>query len=201
MCHDIIGPISIAAAIDDLRDADNGIDQEGIAIVAESARTAAARLAFYRFAFGQKLEGETRVASLVSLLKGALTSKRLDIDWPMTRDGQSGGEPSIPTSLARLILCLALIATEALPRGGVVSVQLSRDERHFNAFIEATGDSARTPAPTLDAYNADGGADLTPRTAVGYYAGELARRVNAILEVDYEPVSSIALKLTVPRFG
>lgn len=203
ICHDVIGPISVAAAIDDLRDTDHGFDEEGIAIVADSARIAAARLAFFRCAFGcgQRGEGEIRAAAVFSLLKNALTSTRLTIEWQSASSGHLKEEPPIPMALVRIVLCLALIATESLPRGGIISVFLSHVNDVLKLVIRAAGKGARVPAPALEAYRASSCAELTPNTAVGYYAGELARRLNAILDVDGESASSIGLELTIPHFG
>ncbi len=202
ICHDLIGSIGIAAATDDLRDADDRIDEEALALVAESARAAAARLAFFRFAFGYGQNGNGVVAStsLLSLARGALASSRLRIEWIQGDAAKSAPEQSLPVPEARLLLCLMLIATEALPRGGTVSIKVSRAQGWFKTRIRATGTGARLPQSSLDAYSVGSCVDLTPRTVVGFYAGRLSAQLQAQLGWASEPGERVDVTLRVP-FG
>lgn len=203
ICHDLIGPIGIAAATDDLRDVDDRIDEEALALVADSARTAAARLAFFRFAFGfgPRAEGETNSATLASLLNDALASSRLRIEWSAFGREQSATGSAIPVPVARLVLCLALMASEALPRGGTLAIGMRRTNERLSIVVSASGVGARLPSAAFDAYQATSCADLTPRTVVGYYAGQLATRLNASLEVAAAPDHSVDMTLTTPELG
>jgi len=200
ICHDLIGSIGIAAATDDLRDADDRIDEEALALVAESARAAAARLAFFRFAFGYGQNGNGVVAStsLLSLARGALASSRLRIEWIQGDAAKSAPEQSLPVPEARLLLCLMLIATEALPRGGTVSIKVSRAQGWFKTRIRATGTGARLPQSSLDAYSVGSCVDLTPRTVVGFYAGRLSAQLQAQLGWASEPGERVDVTLRVP---
>lgn len=203
ICHDLIGSIGIAAATDDLRDADDRIDEEALALVAESARAAAARLAFFRFAFGYGQNGDgvaasTSLLSLLSLARGALASSRLRVEWMQADAAKSAPEQSLPVPEARLLLCLMLIATEALPRGGTVSIKVSRAQGWFKARIRAAGTEARLPQSSLDAYSVGSCVDLTPRTVVGFYAGRLSAQLQAQLGWASEPGERVDVTLRVP---
>lgn len=200
ICHDLIGPIGIAAATDDLRDADDRIDAEALSLVAESARTAAARLSFFRFAFGfgQNGNGAATCTSLITLARGALQSNRLRLEWRQKDAAASAADHSLPVTEARLLLCLTLIATEALPRGGTVSIVVSRSTVGLDLLIRAAGASARMPQASFDASMADSCSHLTPRTVVGFYAGRLSAQLNARLGWASKPGESVEIALSVP---
>ncbi len=198
ICHDLIGPIGIAAATDDLRNADNRIDEEAVELVAESARTAAARLAFFRFAFGfgQGSTGVVSGAELASLASAALSNSRLRVQWRQGGEGADGSMGGMPMPLARLILCLALMAAETLPRGGTLSVDFASARDLFTVIFRATGHGARPLTPALETFRtAESCKDLTPRTVIGFYAGEIARELGARIEMNAEPGASIEWSL------
>jgi len=91
-----------------------------------------------------------------------------------------------------------LIATEALPRGGTVSIKVSRAQGWFKARIRAAGTEARLPQSSLDAYSVGSCVDLTPRTVVGFYAGRLSAQLQAQLGWASEPGERVDVTLRVP---
>lgn len=199
MCHDLIGPIGIAAATDDLRDTDGRIDDEALALVADSAHAAASRLSLFRFAFGLGHPDANEVSGtfLASLLEEALANGRLRIEWTPIESYLPAADPSLPLPAARLVLCLALMATEALPRGGIVSLAVSRSDETLEMIVRAKGSGARMPSAALEAFHAKTCAAITPRTVVGYYAGQLAARMGAVLKLAGEPGGHVEFALAI----
>lgn len=199
ICHDLIGPVGIAAATDDLRDAEDRIDEEALTLIADSARSAAHRLALFRFAFGftKSEEGVTSSMFIISLVNRALKNSRLQFDWPSMDPDASMAETSIPSAAARLLVCLVLIATEALPRGGVISLRLSRSDGQLAVMVRATGRGARTPDAALEAYRAHSCAGITPRTVVGFYAGKLAAQMGAVVKVGSESGNFVEITVAI----
>lgn len=199
ICHDLIGPIGIAAATDDLRDADERIDEEALTLVADSARSAAHRLDLFRFAFGftESQEGVTSSAFIISLVNRALKNNRLQFEWSSTDPDASMAEMAIPIAAARLLVCLVLVATEALPRGGVILLRLSRSDGQLAVMVQATGRGARTPDAALEAYRAPSCEGITPRTVVGFYAGKLAAQMGAVVKVGSEPGNFVEITVAI----
>lgn len=190
MCHDLSGPIGVAADARDLIATDDapGVDAEGLALVADSARLAAARLAFFRAAFGFCADTgrPMPVAALAALTRAALASPRLAIAV-----ADDAGAPPLPAPVARLALCLALVAGEALPRGGVVTVTATTTTPGTTPgtllAVDADGPGARLAPPARAAIDAADGRDLTARTVVGHYARLLAERLGARLVIADTP--------------
>ena len=120
LCHDLAGPVGAAAAgaelLDELGEA--GIDRDTLELVAASAAAAAARLKYFRAAFGPS--GRSQATSLLrELIEGYLASSQsaaapnVDLDWQVAT-------AELPATTARLMLNLVLIARDAAegPRGG-----------------------------------------------------------------------------------
>ncbi|NJO67632.1 MAG: hypothetical protein HC826_01400 [Rhodospirillales bacterium] len=197
ICHDLVGPVGIAAASDDLRDVDGRLDDEALQLVSDSARVAANRLAFFRFAFGFG-HGQATTAtmgSLAPLAENALADHRIRIDWLASDDGRHMAERGIPAQAARLILCLTLLACEALPRGGRISVEPVDGYSGFTVLLRAEGRGARFPLPSLDAFRATRCDGLTPRTIVGFVAGQLSRELGARLDCSENGEGGVTLAL------
>jgi histidine phosphotransferase ChpT len=178
LCHDLSGPIGVAADAEGLAaDGDGGLDPDGLALVADSGRIAAARLALFRAAFG--LGGDVLAPMpsdrLAALAESALASSRLRFRFQVPAGG-------VPAGVARLCLCLLIVAQEALPRGGVIAVAVADDGLALT--VRAEGRGARLAEPVAAAFAAANCHELTSRTVVGYYARILARRLTASLSVD-----------------
>lgn len=122
LCHDLSGPVGAASAGAELfEDLGGDVDAETMALVAESAAGAAARLKFFRQAFGPAASAPQPSASLRELIDAyfrtavSAASPGLVLDW-------RSDEPSLDGETARLLLNLVLIAKDCLPRGGGIAV-------------------------------------------------------------------------------
>lgn len=179
LCHDLSGAVGVTASATDLLGPGPEPEADGVALLADAGRRAAARLAFFRAAFGFDTPGRTMtVGELRALAEPALDRPRLRSAWPQAAEQAD----EIPAALARIVLCLALLASEALPRGGTVRIAVRRGAEGLS--VEAEGTGARLTPAVLDALRATGCADLTSATVVGYFAQVLAGRASASVAAD-----------------
>ena len=186
LCHDLISPAgAIVNGIelveefggDDMAGDDLGGDDmtgEAMALVGRSARQLSARLSLFRVAFGSSGERDGFPAvDCRRLLDAYLHEGKVRLDWSLDR------LPSGPGA-ARLVLLLAIIAAESLPRGGVLRIDAG-EGGHAAFRILAEGTDARIEAGTetaMAAGMADSAApeDLDARAAPAYLAGLIAAR-------------------------
>jgi histidine phosphotransferase ChpT len=165
LCHELVGPITAVANGADLL-CDDGLeaDQEALALVGESARRAASRLEFFRFAYGFVGDGRAAGPSPGELAAEYFKGSRIFCRY--------GDEVrSLPLIQQQLACNLLVIGAEALGRGGVIAVE-SMD---CGIRLEAAGEDvsmAREQSAALTLMTPV--VDLTARTVHGYFTGLLA---------------------------
>lgn len=124
LCHDLAGPVGAAAAGAELfEDGSIEADAETLSLVAASAASSAARLKFFRAAFGPQVSSpqltrtvrDNVAAYLKTQVSGALPG--LTLDWQVD-------DPSLSGAQMRLLLNLILLAKDGLPRGGRLTVSM-----------------------------------------------------------------------------
>lgn len=179
ICHDLAGPIGAAAAGAELLEGEGGTDAETLALLAASTGAAARHLRFFRAAFGhgsapvRRRELRQLVAGYCQPVAGGAATHR--VEW--RDDDQTAYVPAA----ARLLLNIVLMARDALPRGGDLTVTTGSGE---SPRIEVAGHG---PAVTLDEARralADIGPErLSPRTAQARYAARLAAERGGVLEL------------------
>ncbi|MGL4541262.1 MAG: histidine phosphotransferase family protein [Polymorphobacter sp.] len=148
LCHDFAGPVgAISTALELLEHDDN---PEILALIRESARGLSASLRLYRVILSP---GETALSNVEArqlLADWIRTRNRIELDWQVAAE-------QLEVDAASTLLGLALIASEALARGGTLVVG--------DDFVEADGPSLRLDADvreSLDGASASG----TPRAAL-----------------------------------
>jgi histidine phosphotransferase ChpT len=133
LCHELAGPISaVVNGVELMSEEDPDFVADAVRLVGTSARTASRRLQFYRFAYGS-LPGEgTSNAIGRELALKFFEAGNIRCDWPAE-------ETLRPMAWQRLACILLVLAAEALPRGGTVSVR----GHGAGMAIEADGDTVR----------------------------------------------------------
>jgi histidine phosphotransferase ChpT len=119
LCHDLVGPLgTVAGALDMLRD-----DPDAAELARDAAADMRRRLKFWRVACGGGT-GSMAVAEITGLLDGLLSGGRARLEL----QGLDTDE-ELPAAVAQMLLVAALLAGEALPRGG--TVMLLRENAGF----------------------------------------------------------------------
>lgn len=143
LCHDLLNPVgALNNGIELLADeTDPGMREQCMGLLGDSARVSAAKLKFYRLAFGSAGGyGDTLPGHEVKdAIEGVFAQTgRVKVEWLVT-------EESLPKLSAKVLLNLSLIAGESLPRGGVLMVGLEHVDGAVDIAVRGEG-----PRLTLD---------------------------------------------------
>ena len=115
LCHDLAGPIGALQNGIELmaEDDDPDLQAQAMDLVALASGQAGRKLRFYRLVFGAGLAGgeDLQAEECRGALAGLLEGGRTQLDWRLP-------DASWPRQFARLLLGLALIASQGMPRGG-----------------------------------------------------------------------------------
>jgi histidine phosphotransferase ChpT len=192
LCHDLLSPVgALNNGLELLADeTDPAMRQRCMDLLAESARASANKLKFFRLAFGagggfgERIDArEVRVA-----IEGLVAEhKRTELQWLVDA-------PELPKAAAKALLNLAMIAADALVRGGTLSVG-AEEEGQVEIVVRAEGPRLILD-PDIRRALVDGDAELTPRTAAAYMVHQLAGGVQVSEPADNVILFGAALKAT-----
>lgn len=189
ICHDLSGPVGAAAAGAELfEDMDQAPDPETMGLVAGAAAGAATRLKFFRAALGPAASTPQSTVALRQLIEGYLgtlasaASPGIVVSWPAAPNALEG-------TIARLLLNLALLAKDALPRGGRMRIELADGLPRVIAHGEPASLSEEARQVLVEGHPPAG-----PRGAQAELARILADQAGGTLNVA---VTSEGLALTI----
>jgi len=169
ICHELAGPVSaIVNGVELMSEDDSAFAADALRLVGTSARSASRRLQFYRFAYGT-LPGEgTPVSTGRDLTLKFFEGGNVLCDWP-------DAEATRSFAWQRLAGGLLVLAAEALPRGGTVSLR----GRGNGISIDADGDTVRLLPEAQAALQPDLATEnLTPRGVHAYMCRHFATALN-----------------------
>lgn len=174
LCHELISPVgAINNGVELLNDGDAGFVRDATALIGQSARRAAMRLQFYRFAYGAGGVGGG-APDAKSLVAGILEGGKVRCDWPAEFD-------ALTPPWQKLACNLTLLTAELLPRGG--TVMLARAGNGVSAM--AAGESVNlTPELKAAVAPAVYVATLTARTIHAYFTARYAEQIGATLTLS-----------------
>lgn len=119
LCHDLISPVgAISNGLEILaEETDADMRAQVIDLLHQSAQVTAAKLRYYRLAFGAPggLDGAIDVRELKSTVEDFMLAGKADLEWRIQ-------EPSLPKSIVKLLMIGIMTASDALVRGGTVVV-------------------------------------------------------------------------------
>ncbi len=177
VCHDLINPVgAMGNGLQALEDPEQSSMQDlAKELVVNASKMALARLEFARLAYGASstagTEFDTRECERVAQL--LFEVEKADLDWKIA-------PVMVPKNKGKLLMNMLIIASGAVPRGGLVSVSLSGDAGKESIEIVASSDpdkKQKTLIPSgveaLLAGNPEDGVDA--RGIQPFYTGLLAR--------------------------
>src|ERR1700691_2238185 len=122
VCHDVISPVgAIINGLEVLEDEKEGEMREiALDLIKKSAAAASARLQFCRLAFGAagSVGASIDTGDAENVTRGLITNERIKLFWNAARQ-------HAPKNKVKLVLNLCLIALAIIPRGGVITVDLT----------------------------------------------------------------------------
>lgn len=176
--HDLIGPVSAARNGLELV-SEFGADDvgaEAMDLVSGSVDQVASRLTFFRMAFGGAGSGGgIGFLDARQILADYLTHRKLE-----PRISVADGVEKPKAGVVKVMLGLAVVAAESLPRGGAVEVAIT----HSDIRITAEGPGAALPEKSLKAL----GGELPPDDEVTVLPATVGMSATRF-EVDYAVVS------------
>jgi histidine phosphotransferase ChpT len=176
LCHDLAGPIAaVGNGAELLDDEDPDFARQAAKLIAESAATASRRLQLFRFVYGLSA-GVSAGPSPHALATEYFAGGPVACDYP-----EAARQLDAPWQ--RLGCGLLLIAGEALPRGGKLTL-LARDR---GMEVAASGEGRGPSGETVEALTLTAPVEaLTSRTVGAYVAGRLAELLGCRLRVAAE---------------
>ncbi|PCI39485.1 MAG: hypothetical protein COB46_08760 [Rhodospirillaceae bacterium] len=181
VCHDLAGGIGALSTGAELLAEEQGTpDDAALNLIALSAKQTTARLQFLRLAFGLGAGqggGEfITTHELQQLFANYIEGGRLSLQWNCENI-------QIGLSEGRLLLNLCLIASETLPRGGVIEVDINPVEGRLGFGLSARGKNALLTPEFATTICEDVNLDtLTPRNVQAHFTAVLGRALGAELE-------------------
>jgi len=202
LCHDLLSPVgALNNGIELLADEqDPDMRERCLELLAESARATANKLKFFRLAFGAGGgfgdEIDTREAKIaLEGLYGA--GKQTELGWIVADD-------KLPKGAVKLLLNLAMIAGDALVRGGRLDVGAERRNGSLEMVIRAEGPRILLD-PKLRETIAKGHSDgeVEPRAAGAWLAHTLAAEAGGSIKLSdaADPVLLIGVTLPIAIAG
>lgn len=184
VCHDVISPVgAIANGIELL---DEGTDPEtseiAMDLIRSSAKNASARLQFARIAFGAAGSAGAHIdtgdaESVARAFFG--NEKKTDIEW-------HGERALMAKNQVKFLLNLVLIGLSAIPRGGLVKVEIEDPNGTPKFRVTAEGKKARVPPAFLDLLNGTFEETLDAHAIQPVYTLKLAEASNIEVSAKLE---------------
>lgn len=199
LCHDLAGPVgAVCNGVELLQEmpSPDGADlnAEALALIDDSARTASARLSLFRLALGTAggQPGLTEAAAIRSVADW-LNGRRLTLTWPAgTLTGTLAGTLLQPGLLKLVLLCI-LLAEEAMPAGGNVTVGVSGRA----VELAANGPRILPIMAGQDGSVGDTESALTPRSILTWVSAAMAAHYGFDLMVRQRMPTGLVFALTV----
>jgi len=180
LCHELVSPIgAINNGMEMLEDFDgNELTPDAVALIGQSGRAAAAKLRFYRLAYGSAGTAADLALGQCAAAAGELLAAdaRVSLAWRI------GETVRLVRGGPQLILNLVVLAAGALPRGGQLEVALDEGPRAPVRLV-ATGTGAKLSEP-IQAVLRGHQRTLDHATIHAWYCQRLAAGLGAPLELE-----------------
>jgi histidine phosphotransferase ChpT len=198
LCHDLLSPIgALNNGIELLADEqDEDMRERCLELLAESARASANKLKFFRLAFGagggfgDEIDTREAKAALEGLY-GA--DKRIELGWMV-------GDDKLSKGAIKLLLNLAMIAGDALVRGGRLDVGAEQRDGALEMVIRAEGPRILLDPKLRETIaNGHSGGEVEPRAAGAWLAHALAAEAGGTIQLSDPSAEVLLMGVTLPR--
>ena len=187
VCHDLISPVgAIVNGLEVLEEEkDQATKEFALDLIKKSAGTASAKLQFCRIAFGAAGSAGAQIdlGDAEAIARGFLEDDKTKLTWNLPR-------ALLPKNRVKLLLNMLVIAGQAIPRGGRITVDPIGSGDSMGFRIGAAGVNAKVPPAVPSLLTGEGGEGLDAHRIQPFYAGLLAKAcgVKATVTMDAETV-------------
>ena len=188
VCHDLISPVgAIVNGIEVLEEEkDESTKEFALDLIKRSAATASAKLQFCRIAFGAAGSAGAQIdlGDAEKIARGFLEDDKTKIDWNLPR-------ALLAKNRVKLLLNMLIIAGQAIPRGGKVTVDPIGAGDNLGFKVSAAGTNAKIPPAVPPLLTGElGGETVDAHRIQPFYAGLLAKAcgLKATVAMDGEAV-------------
>jgi histidine phosphotransferase ChpT len=173
VCHDLISPVgAIVNGLEVLEEEkDEATKQFALDLIKKSARNASAKLQFCRIAFGAAGSAGAQIdlGDAEAIARGFLEDDKTKLGWNLPR-------ALSPKNRVKLLLNMLVIAGQAIPRGGRISVDPVGSGESMGFKVTAAGANAKVPPHVPALLTGEGnGEGLDAHRIQPFYAGLLAK--------------------------
>ena len=196
LCHDLMSPVgALNNGIELLSDeTDPEMREKCLELLADSARATANKLKFFRLAFGagggfgEEIDTTEARTSLEGLFKA---EGKIELGWVVE-------DEKLPKGAIRLLLNLALLAGDALVRGGHLDVGAERLDGRVELAVRAEGPRILLDPVLRETLATGGGATVEPRAAGAWLAHSLAAEGGGALKLSDPASDVLMIGATIP---
>jgi len=173
VCHDLISPVgAIVNGIEVLEEEkDESTKEFALDLIKRSATTASAKLQFCRIAFGAAGSAGAQIdlGDAEKVARGFMEDDKTKIDWNLPR-------ALLAKNRVKLLLNMLIIAGQAIPRGGKVTVDPIGAGDNLGFKVSAAGTNAKIPPAVPPLLTGElGGETVDAHRIQPFYAGLLAK--------------------------
>jgi len=182
ICHDVINPVSaISNGLEMLaEEPDQPMRDAAMDLIRKSAAQASAKLQFARLAFGAAgsagAEIDLRDAEKVARdFIGA--SGKHQVAW-------QGPAATLPKNKVKLLLNLVALGAMALPRGGIIAVDVAGTPPSVSFVVRARGEAAKLTDQVKSLLSGANGGAIDAHSIQPYYARRVAAAAGMNVTVE-----------------
>ena len=198
LCHDLMSPVgALNNGIELLADEqDPDMRDKCLELLADSARASANKLKFFRLAFGAAggFGEDVDTHEAEAALDGVFgPERRIELGWVVS-------DSKLPKGAVKLLLNLALLAGDALVRGGRLDVGAENRDGEIELAVRAEGPRILLD-PVLRQTLASGatGAAVEPRAAGAWLAHSLAAEAGGSIQISDPSAEILMIGAVIPR--
>ncbi|UAK26095.1 histidine phosphotransferase family protein [Sphingomonas nostoxanthinifaciens] len=194
LCHDLLSPVgAMSNGLELLVDEDDpNMRARCMELLQDSARAAADRLKFFRLAFGAAggFGDEVATAEVRDVLAGLVRGNaRVELGWMVE-------QPMIGKSAAKVLLNLAMVAFDALVRGGRLDIGAEAGE----VVVRAEGPRLVLDAEIRGVLSGAGDPQtISSRTSAAWLVMKLARDAGGQITLSDDEAGVLLLGATMPE--
>jgi histidine phosphotransferase ChpT len=183
VCHDLISPVgAIVNGLEVLaEDKDEETQKFALDLIKKSAATASAKLQFCRIAFGAAGSAGAQIdtGDAEKISRGFLEDEKTKIEWNIPRLYMAKNK-------VKLLLNMLLIAGQAIPRGGKMTIDPIGEGEGMGLKVSAAGTNAKIP-PNAALLSGEAGVEgLDAHRIQPFYAGLLAKSCGVTVGIAME---------------